>query len=163
MKREKMMERDASIGYIDWMRMRGESGQALVELALVLPVFVLLLIGSAEFARLAYASIEVANAARAGIQYGAQNRSTSVDLTGMEAAAVQDAANVTALQASAANFCVCGSGGPINCASAQSSCNGRILDYVQVNTSATVDPLFHCPGLPKTFTMYGQAVMRVEQ
>lgn len=146
-----------------WRWSTEESGQALVELALVLPVFVLILIGAAEFGRLAYAAIEVANAARAGIQYGAQNRSTSVDLRGMETAAVGDAANVTTMQATAANFCVCGSGGSISCASAQTSCSGRILDYVQVNTSATIDPLFRYPGLPKTLTMYGQAVMRVEE
>ncbi len=140
-----------------------EGGQALVELALVMPIFVLLLIGAAEFARLAYASIEVSNAARAGIQYGAQNRITAMDISGMAQAAANDGSNITSLQATASNFCVCSNGTSITCANAAANCTARILEYVQVNTSAVVNPLFYCPGLPKTFTLQGQATMRVEQ
>jgi hypothetical protein len=32
-----------------------------------------------------------------------------------------------------------------------------------VNTTATVSPLFKYPGVSKTYTLNGQAVMRVEQ
>ena len=135
----------------------------MIELALVLPIFVLLLIGAAEVARLAYASIEVSSAARAGIQYGAQNHITAIDINGMKQAAINDGSNIATLQATATNFCVCSDGTSITCANASMNCNARILDYVQVNTSAVVDPLFHCPGLPKTFTIAGQAAMRVEQ
>lgn len=144
-------------------RRHHESGQALIELALVLPIFVLLLIGATEIARLAYASIEVANAARAGIQYGAQNHSTAVDIYGMEQAALQDASNVTTITAGASSFCICSNGTSISCAAALTSCTERILNYVQVNTSAVVDPLFYVPGLPKTYTLQAHAVMRVEQ
>lgn len=140
-----------------------ESGQALVELALVLPIFFLILIGAAEFARLAYASIGVANAARAGIQYGAQNHRTAVDFSGMNQAAVQDSINLPTLKATASNFCICSNGNTITCATAAGSCTARILDYVKVNTSVVIDPLFYLPGLPKSYTLHGQAVMRVEQ
>ncbi len=53
-------------------RTRTEKGQALVELALTFPILVMLFVGAAEFARVVYASIEVSNAAMAGVSYGAQ-------------------------------------------------------------------------------------------
>jgi Flp pilus assembly protein TadG len=54
----------------------------MIEFALIMPMFTLLLAGAADFARFAYASIEVSNAARAGVQYGMQILNTALDLTG---------------------------------------------------------------------------------
>src|ERR1700734_3835484 len=71
------------------------AGGAIVELALVLPIFSALLLGSAEFARLEYASIEVSNAARAGVAYGSQSSATASDFTGMQTAATNDGPNIT--------------------------------------------------------------------
>lgn len=45
---------------------KGEHGQALVEMALVLPLLFLLLFGVIEMGRIGYAYITVSNAARAG-------------------------------------------------------------------------------------------------
>lgn len=45
---------------------KGEHGQALVEMALVLPLFLLLLFGVIEMGRVGYAYITVSNAAREG-------------------------------------------------------------------------------------------------
>lgn len=45
---------------------KGEHGQALVEMALVLPLFFLLLFGVIEMGRVGYAYITVSNAAREG-------------------------------------------------------------------------------------------------
>jgi Flp pilus assembly protein TadG len=45
-----------------------DAGQALLELALTVPLLVLILLGAAEFSRLAYAAVEVANAAKAGVR-----------------------------------------------------------------------------------------------
>ena len=38
-----------------------DTGQALLELALVVPIFSLLLLGAVEYGRLAYAAIEISN------------------------------------------------------------------------------------------------------
>src|ERR1700722_3248322 len=73
-----------------------ERGQALVETALVFPILILLLLGAAELARVAYASIEAANAARAGVAYGSQNLGTSADTTGIQNAASTDAGDLSA-------------------------------------------------------------------
>jgi Flp pilus assembly protein TadG len=148
--------------------MRNDMGQALVELALMFPLFILLLLGAAEFGRLAYAAVEVTNAARAGVAYGAQSHITASDYAAMQLAATQDAANLTGVTATATNFCACSSAPStaVSCTTVVASCSPapqHALEYVKVNTSATVDPLFHYPGLPHTFTLTGQAIMRVEQ
>jgi hypothetical protein len=130
-----------------------------------MPMFTVLLAGAADFARLAYAGIEVSNAARAGVQYGAQNRITAMDIAGMKLAATNDGPDVTSMSATASNSCVCTSGATITCANAATACvaPARTLQYVQVNTTAAVRTLFHYPGLPATFNLTGQASMRVEQ
>jgi Flp pilus assembly protein TadG len=145
--------------------MRVDTGQALVELALTFPIFILLLVGAAEFGRLAYAAIEVSNAARAGASYGSLTHITAADFPNIKLMATKDAANLTGVVATAADFCQCSTGGTITCSSALIACPSpaRIIEYVQVNTTATVGPLFHYPGLPHTFTVTGQAIMRVEQ
>jgi Flp pilus assembly protein TadG len=143
----------------------GNRGSAILELGLLMPMFTLLLAGSADFARFAYGSIEVSNAAHAGIQYGMQNRNTALDLTGMAQAAVNDGPDVTGLKATATDFCVCTDGTSITCANAGTKClsPARVLQYVQVNTSAQLNTTFNYPGLPTTLTLLGQATARVEQ
>jgi Flp pilus assembly protein TadG len=152
------------------MRVRGtalldEIGASLVELALMMPIFTVLLLGAAEFARLAYAYIEISNAARAGAAYGAQSHATASNTANIELAATNDGANLSGLSATASTSCACSSGTSITCATAATACVSpyRIIESVQVNTSASVSPLIHCPGLPTTYTLQGQAAMRVEQ
>ncbi len=143
--------------------LRADHGHAFIELALLMPAFTLVIVGSAEFARLSYCGIEVANAARAGVQYGAQSHGTAQNTSAMQSAATNDSPNVKTLTATASTFCVCSNGTSVTCANAAANCAARIIEYVQVNTSATVNPTFHVPGLPSTYTLTSQAVMRVEQ
>jgi Flp pilus assembly protein TadG len=142
-----------------------DRGQSLVELALMFPIFILLLVGAAEFGRLAYAAIEVSNAARAGASYGSLTHITASDFANIELIATKDAANLTGVTATAVDSCACSTGGTITCSTALTTCPSpaRIIEYVQVNTAATVGPLFNYPGLPHTFNLTGQAIMRVEQ
>jgi Flp pilus assembly protein TadG len=153
--------------------LREDKGQAFVELALVMPIFILLLVGIAEVGRLAYASIEVSNAARAGVAYAAQSHTTAQDATNIQLAATQDAPNITSLSATTSYSCSCESSTGVM--TAAGSCTGistapgscpspsRIVLYVQVNTTAPVDTLFHFPGIPSTVTLRGFATMRTEQ
>ncbi len=78
---------------------RDDKGQAFVESALVLPIFILLLVGAAEVGRIAFASIEVSNAARSGVSDGAQNHATASDTSGIQTAATQDGPDLTDLLA----------------------------------------------------------------
>jgi Flp pilus assembly protein TadG len=60
-----------------------DRGQAMVEFALVLPIFILLLVGLFDVGRLVFINNSVSEAAREGARWGAvQNR--SVDATGRD-------------------------------------------------------------------------------
>jgi Flp pilus assembly protein TadG len=145
------------------------NGQSLVELALVLPLFILILIGSAEVARFAWASIIASNAARAGAQYAAQNHVTAdpSNTTGIGNAVAGESADLgDNLTWTSDISCACASGtstASIACSNARTACPSpsTILVYVQVNTTATITPLIHYPGLPRTFTTHGQATLQV--
>jgi Flp pilus assembly protein TadG len=68
-------------------RRRSQGGQAMVELAVAIPLLMIVIVGAVDFGTACYISIEVTNAARAGAQYGAQNAITLTDIPGMELAA----------------------------------------------------------------------------
>lgn len=145
-----------------------DSGQALVELALTLPLLLIILIGATEYARFAWASIETANAARAGVQYGAQNEVTAKDPGGaIESAALNDGANLSGLTATSSISCTCSTAptATIACSTALTNCPAPavVLRFVQVNTSSTITPLYHWVGMPATFTATGSAIMQIEQ
>lgn len=142
--------------------LRGDAAQNLVEFAVVVPVVLLLLVGAVEIGRLAYLGMLVKNAAHAGVQYGAQNLATAADNTGMQNAAVNDGQNISGLTATASHYCSCADGSSSTCAAGDCSASHRLV-YVQVNTTGQFAPLLHWPGLPSSYTINGQAVMRVAQ
>jgi hypothetical protein len=139
-----------------------EAGQSLLEFALVAPVVMLMLVGAIEVGRAFYLSILVNNAAHAGVQYGAQNLATAADNNGMQNAAVSDAQNLAGLTATASHFCSCADGSSSSCQPSDCSGSHRLV-YVQVNTSGIFQPLIPYPGLPSSYPLNGQAVMRVAQ
>lgn len=142
--------------------LREDSGSTLVELALGCMLCMTLALGAGEFGRLAYAAIEISNAAHAGAQYGSQTHTTASDATGMQKAALNDGTDVVGLSAQASHFCSCSDGSASTCKAGDCS-TSRLIEYVQVNTSGAVDPKIYVPGLPKTYTITGTAVMRVVQ
>jgi Flp pilus assembly protein TadG len=137
-------------------------GQASVELALSLPLLLMMFLVVVETGRAFYIAISVANAARAGVQYGAQNLTTAADNAGMRSAASSDAPNITGMTATATHFCVCSDGTASTCLSTDCSGSHRLL-YAQVDTSASYAPLINFMGILPTMTIPGKAVMRVAQ
>jgi Flp pilus assembly protein TadG len=146
---------------------RRDDAQSLVELALVVPLFLLLLLGSAEFARFAWAAVLTSNAARAGAAFGAVNLINLANTDGIKSAAAKDSVNLTGLNTIPSNSCTCSngawSGTGLACSAALASCPApaTITNYVTVSTSATVTPLMHYPGLPTSFTATAQSTMVV--
>jgi Flp pilus assembly protein TadG len=151
-----------------------DNGQAFVELALILPMFILLVVGGAEIGRLAYADIEVSNAARAGVAYAMQSHTTASSAN-IAAAAQQDAPNLPGLVVDPPILtCYCETSAGVTTAKSCSTINTGstgtgscpspfvIVEYVQVNTSAVIATAFHFPGIPNTVTLRGTAIMRVE-
>ena len=143
-------------------RCRGESGQALVELCVGLSMLSLILLGALEFGQIAYTSIEVANAAKAGVQYGSQDNNTAVDATGIQNAAAAAAPSLSGLATTVANSCICSDGTASTCLNTDCP-NSHLEDTVTVNTSYTLAPFITLPALPSSFTLKGQASQKCGQ
>jgi len=153
------------------------SGQALVELALVLPVLLLLTLGVIELGRYAYISILVGNAARAGAAYGAQSvTKTGTDNPDIATAAKLDfggggssnGLNSSTLTVSNFATCGCDVGGTIssdtagNCTpSTPPSCAGHWVITIHVTASGQFASLFKYPGIPTPLDISRTASMRV--
>ena len=134
------------------------AGQSAVEMALLVPVLLLLLTGISDFARVYYLSVAVNNAARAGTGYGGQNQTNSVDLAGMQNAALADATNIPGITATASTFCECpGTTSHFICPQ-NPQCKDQHT-YVEVKTSATFKTTLHYPGIPNTVAVNGDSVM----
>jgi Flp pilus assembly protein TadG len=145
-------------------RIRGDKGSALVELALTVPLVTLLLVGAAEFAQVEYASIEVADAALAGVQYGALDPINAGDTTGISTAAQDDAPNITLGTTTATQTCVCSNANGTTVTCGATDCpSGTSETILTVSTQATITPLVELPGLPTTYAVHGQAAQKVLQ
>ena len=144
-----------------------ERGSGLVELALTMPVLIILLLGAAEFARLDYASIEVTNAAKAGAQYGGLSSSNASNGPGIQAAVSNDASNLTGVTATSSTAGICSSGAACTgsggkCLSTDCSTAGdHIEEVLTVTTQVTYNPTIHIPGFATTYTLSGRATQKV--
>jgi len=145
--------------------LRSASGGALIEVAIAMPILMLLLVGAAELGRLAYFSIEISSAAYSGASYAAQNRGTAASTANIATAASKDAANISGLVTVSSVACYCSDGTAVTCANAATNCvtPAHISEYVKVSTSVPVSPIFSYPGLSATWTLNGSATMRVQQ
>jgi Flp pilus assembly protein TadG len=141
-----------------------QAGQALLEVALVTPLLLLLAVGIIEIGRYAYYSILVADAARAGAQYGAQNLATAADTVGIRTAAENDGQNLSELRVTVRHECGCtgSSIGDICPATACASPNHALV-YLKVTVSGKFNSLFKYPGIPKSIDCDSTELMRVAQ
>lgn len=147
-----------------------QAGVALVEFAIVVPLVMMLLVGILETGRFVYYGILVGNAARAGVQYGAQNDKTAGDTAAMTIAAKNDGQNVAGLSiTSAGPVCACWSGTaeatPAPSCTSTTTCPvgyHRVV-YVQVTAKGSFTPLIALPWLPSSYAITRQAIMRVAQ
>jgi len=140
---------------------RSEPGSALVELAIVLPLLVLFAIGAAEFGRLYFAAITVANAARAGAQFGAQNAVSSGNFAGMDLAAQNEAGDLGTISSFSSRFCRCPDGSVPLCTG---TCAGFGAPQVFVKDSVakTITLILRYPGLPNSVKVSRTAIFRVQ-
>jgi Flp pilus assembly protein TadG len=171
---------------------RKQSGQALMELAIALPILLVLVVGLIDVGRYAYIAILIGNAARAGAAYGSQSNGQSVDTTGIANAADYDFAGATsgttttnngqlvsALTVTSSVSCGCDSGGTMTSYGTGASCNttttpnagncpalgtasGNWVVMVSVTASGSFNALFGFPGIPSPFTISRTATMRVQ-
>lgn len=136
-----------------------ENGGSLVEMALTLPLLFLLLFGAVDFGRAYYLAMEVAGAAHAGAEYGAQN---PTDIAGIRTAALTDAPDVPGLTVSTPSFgCECSDGTSFSAScTVAPSCTYNVVYRVTVSVSASYKPLIPWPSIPSSMTLTNSATMR---
>ena len=149
-----------------------QSGQSLVEVALMLPFLLLLLLGVIEIGRFLYIGILIGNAARAGASYGVQSLVKSVDTVGIQNAADNDfqnnGQNVGNLTVTSSVSCGCDSSGTVTAAActgtgAGTCAAGQWAVTVTVTASGTFNSLFSYPGIPTSISISRTSVIRVNQ
>ena len=140
-------------------RFRGWRGQTLVEVALLLPIMLMLLVGLIEMGRYAYFDILISNAARAGAQYGAQSLIQAADIGGIRTAAQND--GLAAMTITVTQQCGCAAGALGGCPTGEVC--PQPLVYVRVTASDTYFSLFRYPGIPRNLTLTSTVTMRVSQ
>ena len=134
-------------------------GSSFVELAFVMPLFLMMLIPAVDIGRALYAAIEVESAAEAGAMYGVQNPG---DITGMVSASKSGASNLSNLTATATYGCECSDGsGAVALCTTTPSCTYNYVTYIDVVASAAYSTSFKYPGLPASMSISRETRMRV--
>jgi len=140
-------------------KLMGTEGGSFVELALILPLFLLIFVPTVDIGRAIYMSIEVAAAAQAGAAYGIQN---PTDVSGMQSASAAGISNLPGVSATAAYGCECsdGTSASASCATTP-TCTYNYVNYVDVVASAPYSTTFNYPGLPSSLTISREIRLRV--
>jgi hypothetical protein len=142
---------------------RAVDGNVAVEFGFLVPILVMLALGTFDFGRLGLTKITVSSAAFAGSQFGAQDFVTAVNSTGMEQAARNDAGDTTGnliFDPAPRYYCVCTADGEVSC-TAPCSDSGFPMMYVEVTVQDNVQLLFDYPGLSQTQTVVSTSRIRV--
>ncbi|MBI5395827.1 MAG: pilus assembly protein [Verrucomicrobia bacterium] len=117
------------------------SGQALAEMAIILPLLLLIALGATDFSRLYSHFMVVESAAAAGAQFGCISPAKATDTDGIRRAAMAQAQDITqrhpVVSSSVAN------------------------NMLSVTVTATFAPCVPWPGIPHSTTVSRSARMRV--
>lgn len=148
-----------------------QRGGALAELAIAMPILLLILVGTVDFGRVFYTGMAVAQAARAGAEYGAQKASTSVDEANIKAAAKSAVASDLTLadgDITWSRTCECATNaGVFSATSPANDCSadcgaGHLVIAVNVAVSKGFTTLISYPGIPHTITITRTVKIRVQ-
>lgn len=144
---------------------RREQGSALVELALILPLIVLLFVGAVDLGRAFYYSNAVARAAESGALYGSQNPTDTAGMVQISDQAMQaafnSAADMSGTNATATYGCECMSGSGLSSGCTNTpSCTTNEVYYVTVTANSTYQTLLPWPGIPSSYNLSSTVTMR---
>ena len=156
---------------------RKNSGAALVEFALVLPLLALLCVAAGDFGRLYFHALTVVNAASSAVHWGSLDSAFAAQSAEMESRAIGDASDLTSVSATATMFCECPPADPDDFTSDPTpvSCDfagvaGTCADggyslpkvYVRTDVDQTFETFGPYPGIPSSSVVGRSAYMRVQ-
>ena len=129
----------------------GKRGQSLVEFGLMLPILVLLVLGSIDFGRVFFAYISVTNSARNGADYASTSEEAAGDLAGIRQAVAGEIEDLNDASATNPEVSV------LNDLDSQ----GRLHTHVTVNY--TFSTIFPWPGLPDSIDVVRTVTARIAE
>jgi len=141
-------------------QLRGDSGASLVEMAILMPLFMLLMAIAVDLGRAYYLVMEIQGAANAAVAYGVQN---PTDTAGMKTAGQNNAPNVPGLTVNTPTYgCECSDGTSYsaNCAVTPTCTSNNEVYRVNVTVTATYKPMFPWPAIASTMSFSSSASMR---
>jgi len=138
---------------------RPEAGSSLIEFGLAFPILILMVLGTADFGRVFYTYVTLANAAHTGAEYGATSAPKTTDSAGISQAALNDSKDLTGVTITSQPFCQCSDGTTVNCAT--SSCS-PLRYYVSVKAVKAFQTLAPYPGIPSSTNVTAVAVIRAQ-
>jgi Flp pilus assembly protein TadG len=141
-------------------------GQSAVELAIGMGILSLLLLLASDFGRMYYTYVTVADAARAGAQFGAQSVVTAANASGIAAAVANDAGNISLASGSpTVSQCTCNTTAKIvaQCSSSYNCSTNPVATWVTVSVRAPFTTIMAYPGLSNPVTLTSTAQMEVLQ
>ena len=141
---------------------RSDSGAALVEMALVMPLLLLMVLGVGDFGRVLYRAITLSHAARAGAAYGAQGGGHAGDAAGIRQAAEEEAQDIAPITVTSQRICECTGGAAVSCMMASCGSYGAPRAFVEVTATQTFATLVPFPGIPSTVPLSRTAKVRVQ-
>jgi Flp pilus assembly protein TadG len=144
------------------LRVRSDSGNALVELALVAPFLMLLVVGVVGVGRVFQTAMVLSNAARVGAQYGAQDRAKSLDAAGIQTAAQQEATSLSGLGVSSSRVCECPGGVVVACTTTTCTGYGAPMLFLQVTATTTFNSRVAIAPIPGSVALSRTARLRVQ-
>ncbi len=140
--------------------LQGEQGASLVELAFLLPMFLLLLFGAVDIGRAFYLSTEIEGAAQAAAAYGSQN---PTDTTGMQNTAQYAAPDVPNLSVGTPTYgceCADGTSYSTSCSATPSCPTSNVVYRVNITVTGAYTPMFPWPKIPPSMSIHSSASMR---
>jgi Flp pilus assembly protein TadG len=146
-------------------------GGALLELAVVMPILLMLVVGTIDFGRVFYRGMAVAQAARAGAEFGAQNTGASANEAGIKNAAITSvASDLTLVDGDIAwsRSCECATDtgvfsatSPANDCSASCAVGSHLVIAVNVTVTKGFTTIISYPRIPHTVTITRTVKIRV--
>jgi Flp pilus assembly protein TadG len=145
-----------------------QKGSAIIETALLLPVLILMAVGTMDLARVFFAGIVVESAARAGVQMASFSVGKAGAFSETNAAAQADASGqgITGITTSSRTFCGCNnSTSEVSCSTGTCTVNGVSRSpsgYVETTASYTFAATIPYPGIPRNIVLSSTAKFRAQ-
>jgi Flp pilus assembly protein TadG len=150
------------LNLLHYKSIQENKGVVAIELAILLPVILLMLMAVTDFARIFYAGITLVNAAHAGAQYATQNLAHMADRNQIIQVVMNDAQDLADVEVSVSCQTQCPNQISIACGEQCADSQAPEKSVVQVTGSHEFKTLFPWPGIPAVVSLRWTSVMRAQ-